>query len=112
MKNAQKYETADAEYQSRINKIHDTDIWIGRSRYQIRVLAVYGQCTVCLDPYGTGDVAESGTDRSAYEYTHGGKLYCLACDIADNFDQYISGNDAWLDSAEKHAKKYAKKYGV
>ena len=108
-----KYTTADEEYQARINKIHDTDIWIGHFRYQIRVLKDQnGSCMVCLDPFGSGDVAESGTDHTDYGYTHGGKQYCIACDVADDFAQYISGNEYWLDQAEKQTKKYAKKYGI
>jgi hypothetical protein len=108
-----KYTTKDEEYQARINRIHDTDIWIGHYRYAIRVLNMYGQCTVCLDPYGSGDVAESGWDKSDYGYTHGGKNFRIACDVADDFDQYISGNVDWLDNAaEKQTKKYAKKHGI
>jgi len=107
-----KWKSGDPEYNARIDKIHDTDIWIGHYRYAIRVLNMYGQCTVCLDPYGSGDVAESGTDHTDYGYTHGGKQYCIACDVADDFDQYISGNSDWLDYSESQTKKYAKKHGL
>jgi len=107
-----KYKTADEDYQARINKIHDTDIWVGHYRYQIRVLNDQGSCSVVLDPYGSGDVAESGVGYDEYAYTHGGKEYCIAVDIAKDFDQYISGNSDWLDNAEKQTKKYAKKNGI
>jgi hypothetical protein len=107
-----KFRTADPEYQARIDKIHNTDIWVGYYRYSVRVLNMYGQCTVCLDPYGSGDVAESGTDHTEYGYTHGGKQYRIACDVADDFNQYISGNDTWLNNAEKQTRNYAKKKGM
>lgn len=107
-----KFRTKDPEYQARIDKIHDTEIYIGHYRYCVRVLNMYGQCTVCLDPYGSGDVAKSGTDHTDYVYTHGGKNYRQACDVADDFDQYISGNPNWLNYAESQTKKYAKKHGI
>jgi hypothetical protein len=89
-----KYRTADPEYQARIDKIHDTDISIGKDRYQIRVLRdCVGSCCVMLDPYdGSGDVAESDIGYDSYEYTHGGVVYQHAVQIAKDFDQYISGN--------------------
>jgi len=107
-----KYETADEEYQARINKIHDTDIWVGHHRYQIRVLNNQGACSVVLDPYDSGDVAEAGIGYDEYAYTHGGKEYRIAVYIAKDFKQYISGKAYWLDYAEKQTKKYAKRNGL
>lgn len=105
----------DPERKKRIDAIHGKEIRVSRSLYTIQVLRIYNAETVVLVGRGDADPAYSGTDSTEYGYTHGGKTYRLACDVADDIERWIGGytiegEDAGVYSAP--AKKLLKSVSV
>ena len=81
----------DPERKARIDAVHGKEIRVSQSLYLIQVHRIYGEETVVLVGHGDADPAYSGTDKTEYGYTHGGKLYRLACDVADDIERWIGG---------------------
>ncbi len=108
---APKATSDDPERKKKIDAVQGKEIRVSRSLYTVNVLRIYGEETVVLVGRGETDPAYSGTDETEYGYTHGGKTYRLACDVANDIERWIGGyaidgEDAGVYSTP--AKKFLK----
>ena len=62
--------------------------------YTYRVVMNKDAVSVCLLPFGDSDVARSELTREQYEFTHGGKIFRRAVEIAQEIAHAIVRDQA------------------